>query len=205
VLDRERRRKYLSDAFHAVAQPITALHCGLEVAIAKPRSAAEYRKRIGDALEIATVFRDLTIALRELVEADEIGTDAEHVDLATVFAGMHESLEKLATLHGANLKIESITAVKIHISKERLLRTLVLLGEQVLIPGGELKFATRKQDHSVEIVLAGSWQGSRDAQNHRCSVTKIRLSAVETYIATLGGKLTITPDGCVVELPIIEA
>jgi hypothetical protein len=41
MLSQETRREYLSEAFHSLSQPLTALQCGLELAVAVRRSEKE--------------------------------------------------------------------------------------------------------------------------------------------------------------------
>ena len=204
MLDREKRHQYLSEAFHGLAQPITALHCGLEVALAKPRTASDYEKRIGDALEITGVFRELTSALRELVDADDAGRDSEEIDLADLFVAIRAAVSDIADLHAVAVEFEPAAKAKIRAHRERLVRAVVLLAEQVLVPAGRVHFGNRKLKEGVEITIRGQRQTEIEMQRVH-AVTQIRLSAADTYIHALAGRLTILEEGYRIELPIAEA
>jgi hypothetical protein len=69
----EQRRRFISEAFHSFHQPLTGLHCGLEIALQKPRTDEEYRGRIADALQNASAILKLNAALRQLVDATDPG------------------------------------------------------------------------------------------------------------------------------------
>src|SRR4051794_19974156 len=80
------RRKALSEAFHTFHQPLTSLHCGLELALLKNRSEEDYRRRIEEALESAGRIFELNKALRELVDSEDPGERCGTVAFAPVFA-----------------------------------------------------------------------------------------------------------------------
>ncbi|HVZ19067.1 MAG TPA: hypothetical protein VG897_18260, partial [Terriglobales bacterium] len=69
----EQRRRMLSDAFHTLNQPITGLHCGLEIALQKPRNEADYRQRISDGIQNAGAIVKYLKAIRQLVDAADPG------------------------------------------------------------------------------------------------------------------------------------
>ncbi len=88
MLSQERRREYLSEAFHSLSQPLTALQCGLELAVAVPRSQKEYERRIGEGLQSTGSLREMMSALRELVEAEDPGEDAREIKLSEVLSSL---------------------------------------------------------------------------------------------------------------------
>jgi hypothetical protein len=202
LLDREKRRRYLSEAFHALAQPITGLQCGLEVAIAKPRTETEYKKRIGAALEVTSTFRELAAALRDLTEADDVGEHPEKLHLPTFFIQLCESLERLADLHETTLMFNCVPPVNVDADCERLLKTLVFLGDQLLKTEGNVQFTTRDLGLCVEITLKET--SGEKSSRLRNPESVIRLNAAENYLETIGGRLSVIPNGYVITLPVAK-
>src|SRR3954465_7105400 len=103
----EERRKFLSEAFHTFHQPLTGLHCGLELALQKQRTIEEYRERISDALEHAGAILKLNKALRELVDAADPGERFGTVALAPLLAQLAEELALVADPASVNIEVEA--------------------------------------------------------------------------------------------------
>src|SRR5579884_842161 len=96
AIDKKERRASISEAFHSLNQPITSLHCILELALARPRSPEEYRQRIAEALENAGAVLRLARALREVVEDDDAGENAIPVQLHDLLKCVVNQIEALA-------------------------------------------------------------------------------------------------------------
>lgn len=67
----DQRKQLLAEVFHALAQPLTTLRCSLELTARSPRTADEYRTRVGEALDQAERAARVTAQLRHLAEAIE--------------------------------------------------------------------------------------------------------------------------------------
>ena len=205
MLSKADRRQYLSEAFHTMSQPLTGLQCGLELAVAIPRGPEEYRRRIGEALEITSRLRGLTAALRELVEADDMGEDARVVEVDDMFAALRERVVNLAALHKASVKVQSSGDLNLFASESKVLRMLLFLAEQVLTENSDLSCRAQRVNQNVEIVIEDlnpTTQKCDQAKRWQDQVDAIRLSAAESYIRTLGGVLRISESRCFIELPL---
>lgn len=75
------KQQFVAELFHKLAQPLTALHCSLELALRKELTADEYRDTLGQALELSTRLIEMTKWERELAESSDPGTPAR-IDLA---------------------------------------------------------------------------------------------------------------------------
>ena len=62
-------RDLISEVFHGIAQPLTALECGLELSLRYDRSSAQFRARVRAALESAQVLHQRVVELRRLLDA----------------------------------------------------------------------------------------------------------------------------------------
>jgi signal transduction histidine kinase len=207
MLSPETRREYLSEAFHSLSQPITALQCGLELAIAMPRSQKEYQRRIRDALQSTGSLREMMSALRELVEADDPGEDAEQIDLSGLFCSIHGSVAKIADMHESGFEIQSPFQIRIYGSSTRLARLLLLLCDEVIVNGSVLKLGAQRVKQIVEITVECEGKRGKEARVERTChdrVREMRMSTADNYIATLGGVLRTLPRGYKIELPMIK-
>ena len=67
------QRTFVSDIFHKLSQPLTALHCSLELSLARDETAEEYRASVEAALQNADRLRQGLLLMRELSDADDPG------------------------------------------------------------------------------------------------------------------------------------
>ncbi len=193
MLNRETRREYLSEAFHSLSQPLTALQCGLELAVAVPRSQKEYERRLGDALQSTGSLREMMSALRELVEAEDPGEDAREVELGELLSSLRDSLNKLAQLYESGLAVQSPEQItSLRESGEALHDCYWFLAGQVVAREGMLRVEAERIGRKVEIRIETDGKRVKkeaEGRTWRERVREIRMNAADNYIATLGGVL----------------
>ena len=76
----DERQQLVSELFHALSQPITALRCSLELAL-HDRAAAPSKENLQTALAHAEKIAQLAIGIRELVQADDPGDERTEIVL----------------------------------------------------------------------------------------------------------------------------
>jgi signal transduction histidine kinase len=76
-----RQSSFVSDVFHKLSQPLTALQCSLELSLARDRSLGEFRASVEAALHNAERLRQRLLLLRELHDADDPGDTSTPVQL----------------------------------------------------------------------------------------------------------------------------
>lgn len=207
MLNQETRREYLSEAFHSVSQPMTALQCGLELAVAVPRSQKEYERRIGEALQSTSSLREIVAALRELVEAEDPGEDTEEIDLGELFSSLQDSLLKVAELHESGLGLQSPHGMRIFASHEKFSRCVLFLAEQAVVRQGYLRVKAERADCNIEIRIETDGKRLKkesEGRSWRDRVIEMRMSAADNYIATVGGVLRTSTGGYKIELPLVR-
>jgi hypothetical protein len=207
MLSQETRREYLSEAFHSLSQPQTALQCGLELAIAIPRNQKEYERRVGEALQSTSSLREMVAALRELVEANDAGEDAEEIDLGDLFSSLNDSLYKIAKLYESGLDLESPHMIRILASQEKISAVVLFLAEQAMTCRCYLRMKAERVDRNVEIRIETDGKKPKkesEARSWRDRVIEMRISAADNYSATLGGVLRTSTRGYKIELPLVR-
>jgi two-component system heavy metal sensor histidine kinase CusS len=197
----------MSDAFHSMHQPLTSLHCGLELALQKPRAEEEYRQRIGNALESAGALMEMTMALRELTEATDPGERFGTVALGPLLAQMVDELSLVAEPAMVALSATQAGEVNIAADPMKLLRSMGnvlanMVGE--LEPGGGLKIGVTEQPEFAEIQVGrdGKKRKVDESRGLDARVKRIRFDAACSYIWTLEGECTKTQTSVEIKLPV---
>jgi two-component system, OmpR family, sensor kinase len=184
---RAERRAYISEAFHSLNQPITSLHCILELALARPRSAEEYRQRIAEALENAGSVLRLARSLREVVEADDPSDNLLIVPLQQLLQDAASELEGLAELRGCSFQLQDAAMANVTAEPVRLKRVLNYVMEAMLYeaaPNQQVKLSLNVADAAAVIGICGNVSSEPSAS--RSSIDE-RLAAMHwsTAIQTL--------------------
>jgi two-component system heavy metal sensor histidine kinase CusS len=205
----EMRRKFISDAFHTLNQPLTGLHCGLEIALQKPRSEDEYRRRIGDGIEHAGIVFALIRAIRQLVDASDPGECFGSLGLGVLLSQMKSELEVVAETTHVSVTIGDSDGVNVAADPGKLLSSLGGLAASEMEAygsGGMVEIAVRPNGKQVLVAVEG--KGVRRAKAEPESTTEklaeIRRHAAISYLWTIGGDCEITSTGMRIELPMIS-
>lgn len=126
------RRGLLSELFHALNQPLTTLHCALELALQRPHREAECRHTLEAALLQAENVTRLTSGIRELLEADEPG---DHGEVVALDAAVLEAVgDWLPVAEAAQIALlpQNLAACPVNFEPQRLRQALFRLLESVL-------------------------------------------------------------------------
>jgi heavy metal sensor kinase len=122
-------RQFSADASHELQTPLTILKGELEVALRAPRTADEYRRVLGSALEESERIARLVEGLLLLSRADAgvLRMDRKPLDLAQLVAEVCEQTQVLAKAQGVTLALGSSTPIAIQGDREHLRRLLLNL------------------------------------------------------------------------------
>jgi hypothetical protein len=201
----EERRKFLSEAFHSLHQPLTGLHCGLELALHKQRSEQEYRQRISEALQHAGEVLKLNKALRELVDAADPGERFGTVALAPLLAQLAGELALVADPAGVKIEVEADSALQLRADPMKLLRSLGNVGSRLISSGvgkAILGIVVTLEQNDVLISLTMTPARASEANGHQGDkATQIRLDAAQAYLWTIEGDLEWQQNGATIRLP----
>lgn len=187
----ESRREFISEAFHTFNQPLTAMHCGLELCLLKERSEEEYRQRIEDALAHAGTVLQLSKAVRELAEAADPGEDLQNVELQPVLSALGEDLAVIAEAAVVALKLTCSNDVVVRADPGKLARHIGNLASilmRALEPGGNVGICAEREGKDILIVLSGVGRQRLPVEDGvQTKLDGIRVDAASSYLWTLGG------------------
>jgi signal transduction histidine kinase len=203
----EQRRKFISDAFHTLNQPLTGLHCGLEIALHKAQKADEYRKRLQEGLVQAGEVMTLVRAIRELADAADPGERYGTVSVSLLLVQLKSDLEVVSATSGVEVDVDCPPEIRLLVDPSKFLRclgSLVSAEMEALNSAAKLRLTVvRKNDVVVEIKSSGE-RKLRDPEQALSldeKVAEIRRVTACSYIWTLGGDFETDSTGMTITLP----
>jgi signal transduction histidine kinase len=104
--ERETPREAVCEIFHSLSQPLTALHCSLELSLLRDQTAEEFRSSVAAALENAERLRQRLLLCRELSSADDPGDISAAVSLQQLLRELCEEMRPLAEFRGQHLGLQ---------------------------------------------------------------------------------------------------
>ena len=150
----EREKQFARIAAHELRTPLTVLKGRLELALERPREAAEYHKALSGMQNRVGALIDLSEGLLALARADA-PTHLERVELAASALAAAEQLEDAASQAGKQIKV-SLTESWISAEPEGLERALVNLIENALKYGSGEKVTVRVEENACTVGNMGA-------------------------------------------------
>jgi heavy metal sensor kinase len=157
------QKQFTADASHELRTPLAVLISEAQTALARPRTATEYRETIEACLTTAQQMRRLTDALLALARLD---AGQEHgrrcpLDLAEAARACVDRLSRLAAEHGVRFQCDLAPAPMC--ANPDLLAQVVtnLLTNAVYYnrPGGEVRVSTRLERGTARLIVADTGIG----------------------------------------------
>ncbi len=206
-----RQRRFVSEVSHSLSQPLTALHCSLELSLACDQTVEEFRASVAAAMQNAERLRQRLLLCRELSEADDPGDILQPVPLHRVLQQLREELLPLAESAGCELEL-TCTPLHVRGSETRLTRGLFYLLEfllRIVQENSDLRVrAQQVNEEEVEITISvGGLQPEILAGEELRSRCEIEI-AQRTFRA-VGGDLAVSaaafmPSVWIVRLPLAD-
>ena len=111
VTAKQTERALVSDLFHAISQPLTALECGLEVSLRRDRTAAQLRARVETALVAAKLLHQRLLEARVLQDAGEPGDTSVPMELESLLLQLQEDFLPIAESAKVSLAVQCETVM----------------------------------------------------------------------------------------------
>ena len=149
------QRAFLADVFHELSQPLTALHCLLELSLQRDTTADDFRASLHKALDNTDRLRQRLVLMRAIYHADQPGFAGATADLNGMLRELGESMLPLFVSAGQQLQIEvSPSALVVKGDRGQLITVLFCC----------LEFLQRySEDHAV-VQVAGNVSEDRFAE-----------------------------------------
>jgi heavy metal sensor kinase len=158
-----RQRRFTGDAAHELRTPLSLMRSQLDLALARPRSAAAYREALRGLDGDVTRMTNLVAALLTLARADAGKLVAERApfDLAATIDHLGDQYAPLAAAAGVALRCET-TPTLLVADEDLLVQLLVNLLDNALAytpAGGAVTVGCRSEDGRGRLWVDDSGQG----------------------------------------------
>jgi signal transduction histidine kinase len=203
----EDRRKFISEAFHSFHQPLTALHCGLELVLLKERTEQEYRERVDDALGNAGAILKLNKAVRELVEAADAGENVGCVSVKSLLTQVTEELTFVGDAGVVTVKAicsENGTVEADSWKLKTVLSNVAAALVRSAVPGSIVRLEAHPAGAMICISAVGEGERHATADQLERKLELIRIDTARSYAWALGGDFTVTQTGFELRLPLVK-
>ena len=208
------RCDFASNVFHELSQPLTALHCSLELAFVRDQTIEEFRASVEAALHAAERLRQRLLLLRELSDAEDPGDTSTPLALDQLLQQLREDMLPLFESAGRSFEL-ACASVKVAANEAKLMRGFFYLLEFLLrcpSPNHGLSMrGERKDRQQVDIRIAGWGARVVAAPSADCSEPDWsgELEIARRTFRAIGGDLTWMPSAglpgvWIVRLPCVS-
>jgi heavy metal sensor kinase len=223
-------RRFVADASHELRTPLTVLHGELETLVQQPQFTAEWRERVGSALEevdrLAHIVEGLFAISR--LDAGEAAAEWVALDLAQLAGATADQMSLLAEDKQIKLSCEALMGVWVEGDRARLKQVVVNLLDNAIkyTPrGGAIELKVGRQDGKAFLEVSDNGIGIPaealprvferffrvdDARSREQGGAGLGLSIVKSICAAHHGRVEVSSEPgrgsrFHVELPIISA
>jgi C4-dicarboxylate-specific signal transduction histidine kinase len=192
--------RLVSDLFHALNQPITALRCSLELSLHRQRTAEQYRDTLQTAMQQAELIADWAVGIRALLQADDPGDDLQVLALDGFLRNAVADLQPVAESLQLEFGLHCDSAGRVLFEPQRLQQALCGVLDFAIgssSAGATVMVDARDRECEAVIVLATS-SGDRALGNGSARLPKnarrilrqrLGLAIPRRIVAAAGGSL----------------
>lgn len=160
----EREKQFTQDAAHELRTPLTVMKGTIDVALSRPRHAADYRTTL---LEVETqVHRLIHLAEGLLLLAREERTNSklnvEPLDLAVLVGGLVDQLRPIAQAKGISLRYDGPSTLPFQGDQDCLIRLFLNLLDNAVKhtpAGGNVTAEVTERDGAIEVAVKDTGPG----------------------------------------------
>jgi heavy metal sensor kinase len=207
----ERQRRFTADAAHELRTPLSAMRSEVDLALARPRSAEEYRAALGglegDLDRLTGVVHGLLTLAR--ADADRLAAGREAVDLAETIGLVLDQYAEAAAAAGVSLSDAASPAVAWG-DEDQIVQILVNLVANAVAhtgPGGTVTVGCDARGERVRLWVEDSGVGIAPehikhvfdrfyrvdhGRTRTAGGTGLGLSITKTLVEANGGTITLT-------------
>lgn len=155
-------QSFISEVFHDLSQPLTALHCSLELALDYDNTLEQLRASVQTALENAQRLRERLLLVRALADAADPGDLSQPTDLVELLNDLLDGLRPVFGASGVEITMQTeAQAIVVHGNKARLQQALCCFLQYLLRydyeSGKIIIYASAvKEQAQIKITAAGS-------------------------------------------------
>jgi K+-sensing histidine kinase KdpD len=167
----------LSEVFHDLSQPLTALECNLELSLRCDQTIADFVDRIETALETVERLRQRMLLVHALNHAGDLGGITDTADLNQIIRELHGDLLPVFEAGHRRLALETIPfAAKVRVPRKRLMQALFYFLEYLL------RYAPEESTTNLQVDLTEQGMAALRIVSESClPLTPFGDNCVEPY------------------------
>jgi signal transduction histidine kinase len=126
----ENQNAFVSEIFHLLSQPLTALHCALDLSLRGDQTVDKLHASLQSAMESAERLRQSLLLVRTLKDASDPGDLSGCIDLKEMLRTLHEDMLPLFQSAGKKFTLkETADAFPVCVNPARMMRALLCFVE----------------------------------------------------------------------------
>ncbi len=187
-------RRAVSEVFHAISQPITALQCSLELALRKGRSAEELERGLRDGLENSQHLISVLGWLRKFADASE-PRECSEVDMETVVQNWVLEVLPVAESLGKRIQVQYRDPEMISANRDVVYEVCMMIGDFALaMPGEEVEIVIAENAVSFSFGSKGVKVDNASDRSTLLSQAP-ELAVAARLVESMSGKFSLTKAG----------
>lgn len=192
---------FISEVFHNLSQPLTALHCTLDLALQRDQTLCELRASVQTALDNAERLRQRLLLVRALNDAAAPAKSAQAVELCALLRELGEDMAPLFESAGRKLELDiGGEPLPVRADKMRLMQGLFVFVEYLFryLPEGERISIRLDQGDGQQAEIridAASWLPLSPAQDASNPPFSCEIELLHRTLAAAGGEFELMSGG----------
>lgn len=184
------RQQFVSEVFHALSQPLTALHCSLEIALKKGADPQEQRGALRDALLMAATAIESAKFVRLMAEAEDPG-DVKPVLLGRILIDIRDELRPVAESNSTSIVCSFEKEVVVCADQRRLREALFLLTDSALDSAHKRDLHIELRVRRTFVIISIGTAGQCSAASRMASGPRANkpILLAQKIIQAIGGEL----------------
>ncbi|MGE5593057.1 MAG: ATP-binding protein [Betaproteobacteria bacterium] len=160
----EREKQFTQDAAHELRTPLTVMKGTIDVALSRPRAAAEYRSTLSEVETQVDRLIHLAEGLLFLARAERTNSKlkVEPLDLAVLVAGLVDQLRPVAEAKGVSIRYDGPVSLPFRGDQDRLIRLFLNLLDNAVKhtpAGGNVTAGVARRGGGVEVAVRDTGPG----------------------------------------------
>jgi len=186
----------LSEVFHGISQPLTALECGLELSLRQDTDSVQLRARVKAALESAQEMHQRVVELRMLLDAENPGDTSAPVALDGLLRQLGDDFGSLAEATQVRLFVRCKPAL-VHGNADRLRSGFFHLFEFLIrrsLPHRTVRVSASPTTHGffkVRFAVLRNFSHADSLPTHAATASDLGLRIAQRTFQACGGELAL--------------
>ncbi len=186
---------FVSEVFHNLSQPLTALQCWLELSLVRDQTLDEFRASVEAALGNAQRLRQSLVLMRELSDADDPGDTSTPVPLHELLQELREDFLPVCESDGGHFHLHC-APIQVRANRAKLRRAFFCLMEYLLRSSCHRSLSvdvkrTKRRHAEIRTAFSGATSPARSTDEISEPISGGEVDIAQRTFRAVGGDLTL--------------